>query len=727
MRKFKNLVIGGIENKVINLVLVAMILVAAAFMITMTVQSNTLSQLTQETGERQLASVTGTTSAVIETVISTNMQRLTGMEAGLMDELFRERAIGVQMVGEYAGKLLSSPKNALPAPWRRPDAADDGKLTAKMLFAEGTDEEAVEDAAGLIANLSDLMVSICSAFETDNMWFSLPAGVTLMTDAVSGNWVRDDGGFVAYNATERYWYTQAAEAGKMIFTDVEYDFRTGRLCVTCAAPVYGQDGGLLGVAGADLFLDDMQKAIREALTDGGALAVVNQSGHLIIAPTEDGELQARNSAEAEDLRESEYTELAALVQDAMRGQTDVRLVPIRDRVYYMTGSPMETVGWTLLAFYDAEQAEQPVRQLEADYKGIQQEAVTAYREKSDASRSQMRIVIIALFVLQLVSAYFLGKRIVKPLNTITRKISEIDETNMEFKMEDVYRTGDEVEELAQAFARISHQTVEYLETVKKVTAEKERIGAELSLATQIQSAMLPHIVPAFPDRKDFDIIGSMDPAKEVGGDFYDYFLIDDDHLGMVIADVSGKGVPAALFMMASKIILQSVAMLGGSPAEILTKTNQAICSNNEAGMFVTVWIGILELSTGKLTCANAGHEYPVFKRPDGSFELYKDRHGFVIGGMAGSKYREYEIQLEPGAKLFVYTDGVPEATNAENELFGTERMIDTLNRHPDDAPIEVLKHVRASVDEFVQEAEQFDDLTMLCLEYKGPQAAQKEG
>ena len=195
----------------------------------------------------------------------------------------------------------------------------------------------------------------------------------------------------------------------------------------------------------------------------------------------------------------------------------------------------------------------------------------------------------------------------------------------------------------------------------------------------------------------------------------------------MIADVSGKGVPAALFMMASKIILQSVAMLGGSPAEILSKTNQAICSSNEAGMFVTVWVGILELSTGKLTCANAGHEYPVFKRPNGEFELYKDRHGFVIGGMEGPRYREYELQLEPGTKLFVYTDGVPEATNAGQELFGTERMIDALNADTDASPMDVLKNVKRAVDRFVLNAEQFDDLTMLCLEYKGQKNAQKEG
>ena len=186
-----------------------------------------------------------------------------------------------------------------------------------------------------------------------------------------------------------------------------------------------------------------------------------------------------------------------------------------------------------------------------------------------------------------------------------------------------------------------------------------------------------------------------------------------------VVNIYDAGVPAALFMMASKIILQSVAMMGKSPAEILAKTNEAVCSNNEAKMFVTVWLGILELSTGRLTAANAGHEYPVLKQPGGAFALYKDRHGFVIGGMEGVRYREYEIRMEPGTKLFVYTDGVPEATDADKELYGTERMLDALNSAPDAAPVEVLKNVRASVDGFVRDAEQFDDLTMLCLEYKG--------
>ena len=256
------------------------------------------------------------------------------------------------------------------------------------------------------------------------------------------------------------------------------------------------------------------------------------------------------------------------------------------------------------------------------------------------------------------------------------------------------------------------------EQYEKQQREASRIETELNMATRIQADMLPNIFPAFPERPEFDIFASMDPAKEVGGDFYDFFLIDDEHLCLVIADVSGKGVPAALFMMAARIILANNAMMGKSPAQILTDTNTAICANNRERMFVTVWLGILDISTGRLTAANAGHEYPVLKRANGGFELFKDIHGFVIGGIPGMRYTEYELQLEPGAKLFVYTDGVPEATNGKNEPFGTERMLEALNREPNAGPERLLKNVRAAVDAFTEEAEQFDDLTMLSIEYR---------
>ena len=259
----------------------------------------------------------------------------------------------------------------------------------------------------------------------------------------------------------------------------------------------------------------------------------------------------------------------------------------------------------------------------------------------------------------------------------------------------------------------------YIRTARErhaLALEKERLDTELALATRIQANSLPK---NFPERPEFSLFASMTPAKEVGGDLYDFFMIDDDHLALVIGDVSGKGVPAALFMMVAVSLIHHVSMGALDPAKILQTVNGEICARNPEEMFVTVWLGILEISTGKLTAANAGHEYPALKRPGEHFELLKDRHGFVVGGMDGVRYRGYEVQLEAGEKLFVYTDGVPEANNTAEELFGAERMIDALRGCEDGSPEQVLEGVRQAVSVFIGDAPQFDDLTMLCLQYNG--------
>ena len=281
-------------------------------------------------------------------------------------------------------------------------------------------------------------------------------------------------------------------------------------------------------------------------------------------------------------------------------------------------------------------------------------------------------------------------------------------------------TGDEVENLSLVMSNMERDLNEYEVDLTRITAEKERIGTELALATRIQADMLPNIFPAFPERQEFDIYASMTPAKEVGGDFYDFFLVDDDHLALVMADVAGKGIPAALFMMVSKILVQNYTLNGESPGKVLAAVNDRICQNNREEMFVTVWLGILELSTGRLTASNAGHEFPVIGRRGKEFELYKDKHGFVVGAMEAMRYQDYEITLAPGDKIFVYTDGVVEATNGKGEMFGTARMLAALNEKPDASPDRILLGIHAAVDDFVREAPRFDDLTMLCLEYQGP-------
>ena len=331
-------------------------------------------------------------------------------------------------------------------------------------------------------------------------------------------------------------------------------------------------------------------------------------------------------------------------------------------------------------------------------------------------------LVVLVFLVIIGETHYLNRTLLHPIRKIVTETSRFAEENVpaDTKLTDVIRNEDEIGTLASSIDRMEEEIHSYVRDMTKITAEKQHISTELSLASRIQASMLPHEFPPFPERNEFDIYAVMDPAREVGGDFYDFFFIDEDHLCLVIADVSGKGIPGALFMMISKVILQSCAMLGKSAAEILTKTNEALCSSNQAEMFVTVWLGILEVSTGRLIAANAGHEYPVLKRAGGAYELFRDKHGFVIGGMEDVPYHEYELQLRPGDRVFVYTDGVPEATDGQNRLFGTDRMIEALNREPEASPEQTLKNVQAAVDDFVKDAEQFDDLTMLCIQYNGP-------
>ena len=721
MRKYKNITFGGIQQKIFNLVLIMLVLVMATYSGSIVYQMNRLTGIVSDTNEKQKGAITAISQQTMNAVISGSLGSRTQMQAYIANDLFSDTADAVGTLGEYTRMLFENPERYPAREAALPNAALDGTGSVQLLTEAGVDlnDPAIAEKIGLIGNLSDHMLSLYAHAEVDSCYVALPEGVMLLVDDHASSKFDENGQVISIPIHERDWYKGAMEEGGLYFTDIVSDVFTGQYCVMCAMPIYA-GGEIVAVAGADLFLDNMEVYVNNMDESDGFVCIVNEKGHVVFSPRKSGIFQVKGDGEAEDLRTVGNEALSAFISEALTQNTDVKLVEADGASWYMTGAPIGTVGWTIINMVDKGLTDQPTLMMAAQYDDISEQAVSSFEDGISHARTWMTVMLLIVTVLALVGALTVSKRIVKPLETMTQRVISLGGEDLQFMMEDTYRTGDEIEALAESFATLSARTLEYVDQVRKVTAEKERIGAELSLATQIQASMLPHIFPAFPERSEFDIFASMDPAKEVGGDFYDYFLIDDDHLCMVIADVSGKGVPAALFMMASKIILQSVAMMGLSPAGILQRTNEAICSNNEVQMFVTVWLGILEFSTGKLTAANAGHEFPAIRKPNGDFELFKDKHGFVIGGMDGVRYKEYELQLEPGSKLFVYTDGVAEATSAEKELFGTERMVEALNADPQAAPQEILKNVRASVDGFVKEAEQFDDLTMLCMEYKGP-------
>lgn len=321
----------------------------------------------------------------------------------------------------------------------------------------------------------------------------------------------------------------------------------------------------------------------------------------------------------------------------------------------------------------------------------------------------------ALFI----TAYliYLRRKVVKPILTMTEEAESFiqKETQISERLQAI-KTGDEIEQLAQAIHQLEVDINVYIDDLTQVTAERERISAELDVATQIQTGMLPCIFPAFPDYSEFDIHATMLPAREVGGDFYDFFILDDRKLVFLIADVSGKGIPAALFMVITKTLLANQAREGNQAADIFTAVNAQLCENNDAHMFVTAWMGIYDLDSGILSYVNAGHNPPLIRRGEGQYEYLACRPGFVLGGMEGIIWQSEELYLGQGADLLLYTDGITEAINGDMALYGEDRLLEVLNHKAGRKPADTVEAVIQDVKSYVGEAPQFDDITMLALQ-----------
>jgi len=326
---------------------------------------------------------------------------------------------------------------------------------------------------------------------------------------------------------------------------------------------------------------------------------------------------------------------------------------------------------------------------------------------------------IAVFITLFVLIYILIKKlVVDNIYRINGSLSEITDGNLDVVVD--VRSHEE-------FSSLSDDINSTVDTLKRYIAEAAaRIDAELEFAKAIQHSALPSVFPPYPNRREFDIWACMFTAKEVGGDFYDFYFVNDDTLAFLVADVSGKGIPAAMFMMTSKTLLKSYAEEGLAVNEVFINANEKLCEGNDAGMFVTAWMGMLNTKTGVVTFANAGHNPPLVKHADGSFEYLKSPAGFVLAGMEGIRYRKNELQLQPGDKIYLYTDGVTEATDANEQLYGEDRLLNILNSLENSSVEDICTKVKADVDLFVGEAPQFDDITMLCLEYKGDEKSAEE-
>ncbi|MBR6338275.1 MAG: SpoIIE family protein phosphatase [Ruminococcus sp.] len=720
MKRIFGLKIGGLQQKIFNLGTLLVLVIIGVYIGAAVYQAKSLSTVSEETNSELQKSITQVSDDTMDAVVKSSLVRNSAYEAERSDEMFADVEKDVKNLAAMATELYKDKGKLSLREVGYPDKANNGKPTAQLQHSEGADPGNSELFA-VASNLQDIMVEMFrNSDKLSSCIISTVDGCTLFVDDRAGEYFDENGDVIKiFDAPSRPWFKGAAAAGGIYFTGLERDSFTDYVGVVCACPVYC-DGELVAVAAADIFLDSMSEYISSTAEDGGFVCMIDENGHVIFSPEKEGTFEAIPSEEGADLRETGSRELSNFIKTALTKPTELCKINVDGTDYYLAGAPMKTVGWAVVTGIPVEVTRLPAQEMISRHDKIVEEANGKNQKSADKSLQTVLIVTVVVLGLAAFASLRLAKYVVGPIERMTTRIGELRDGDLAFEMEDSYRTNDEVEELATAFADLSARTQKYIADIREITAEKERIGAELSIATQIQADMLPRIFPAFPGRKEFELYATMDPAKEVGGAFYDFFLIDEDHLALVMADVSGKGIPAALFMVIAKTLIKNYAQMGDlSPARVLSEANEQLCEGNKSDLFVTVWLAVIEISTGKGMAANAGHEHPAVMRKDGSFELIKNKHSPAVACMPGMKFREHEFQINPGDTLFVYTDGVPEATNAEDELFGADRMIEALNKSKDKPLRELLADLRSEIDGFVKEAPQFDDLTMLAMRYYG--------
>ena len=652
--------------------------------------------LTSAVGLSSMLRIKGDSEDALIRQMNQNLLNVVKDKAALADSELGKYADSIQDFAAYIHGLYRSPENYVQREVLPPDAANAGICTMQRYMADA--DVSVEDTAqerALLGNLEQLWAPVFtgSGDIITTIYVGTESGFLLSYDERSDLGVEPGSDESYFDYYQSSWYTSARDAGGVVFTDTYPDSYGRGLMISCASPFYDENDRFAGVVCMDILIGDLTSHVIDVDLGEGAYAfLVSGSGDIIAsAVMKDADAAFENILDAS----SAVYEASGPI---MSGETGAML---SGGVYYAY-TPVSSANWKFCVHIPESLVLAPVKAMERNIVA----AIIAF------------IVILALIILCVVlMVRRFSRNLTAPLIALGKDAQTISSGDLDYRAE--IRSNDEIGDLAKSFNGMAASLKEYIENLTAVTAEKERIGAELDVATHIQKSMLPCIFPAFPDRKEFDVYATMNPAKEVGGDFYDFFMVDDTHLAVVMADVSGKGVPAALFMVIGKTLIKDHTEPGISLGDVFSDVNNMLCDSNSEGLFITAFEGVLDLVTGEFRYVNAGHEPPYICKQGEGYEAYRIKAGFVLAGMEDLRYREGSLQLSAGDRIFLYTDGVTEATDAENQLYGSERLHRVLNDHLDANPEALLAAVKADVDRFVGDAPQFDDITMLCMEYRG--------
>ena len=625
-----------------------------------------------------------------------NLNNIVSDKAALADSELGKFSGYIKEFADYANWLYKHPDSFVDKEVLPPDAKNAGKFSMqRYLTTENISVDSIKNELSLLGNLEQIWNPVISANSEmiTTIYIGTESGLMISYDPNADLGVTE-GSFESYfNYYESSWFVDAKTAKGVFFTDMYPDSYGRGLTISCVSPFFDENGKFAGAVAMDILVTDLHRAIIDIDLGEGAYAfLVDKNADIIASPYV--ELDQTEFENIKDASNSAYE----ISENIMSGKTGVSLT--KDGVYYAY-TPISGTDWKLCIHIPEALILEPVAQMNHDV-------------------ATVIFIFIIVFALIIAVVFYavrrFTERLTKPLIALGDDVKTISDGNLDYRAK-LY-SNDEISDLAIGFNNMAASLKTYINDLTAVTAEKERIGAELDIAKHIQASMLPCIFPAFPERHEIDIFATMDPAKEVGGDFYDFFMVDERHLAIVMADVSGKGVPAALFMVIGKTLIKDHTFPDRDLGEVFTAVNNLLCEANSEGLFITAFEGVLDLVTGEFTFVNAGHEMPFICKAGGNFEPYKIRAGFVLAGMENMKYKAGTMQLDVGDKIFQYTDGVTEATNINNELYGMDRLGEILNKVKNGTPHEILPAVKKNIDEFVGEAPQFDDITMLCLEYK---------
>lgn len=645
-------------------------------------------------------------------------------KANELDENLGKVKKDVIILSNMMTNIASNPEEYHSRNIFEPSKNDIDKITAQLLFSsEVVDKSSpiLRQEIGLTANIQDFLIQInTNSNVIISSYVASKNGFTIMVDRFAGRkFQNSDIQPDFYNATSRPWYIQAKKEDKTIFTDIVIDALGGGACIICATPYYA-NGQFAGVVGMGTFLDNINEIILNTkIGDNGFGFVINKQGQIIASPHTTGDL-ITGINNIKDLRQSTNTSLADAVQKIINEKAGLTEANIDGKDYYLAYAPMKNTDWYFVTAMEVDTVIAPAKETHENIINIATEYMDNLSEKTKMTVIGMIISISILLFFITYIGWSLADYLTKPIRQLSKGVQQIAMGNFNGKLN--IHTGDEIESLAISFNAMTTELQTYIKNLEQITAEKERIATELNVATNIQKNMLPCIFPPYPDRKDFDIYAVMYPAKEVGGDFYDFYLLDENHLVITIADVSDKGIPAAMFMVITKTILKNFAMSMTSPDDfsaVVQCANRQLCENNEEMMFVTVFMGMLDLKTGKFIYVNAGHTPPMIRhkhKDDSTFEYLPVEKNCVLGINEEAQFKQQEVYLKQGDELFLYTDGVTEAINKEKKLYSIERLYSNLNKiNQKSSCQDILRDVKLSIDEFAQGMYQSDDITMLAI------------